>query len=305
MAEVSVTKSVSSDRISARPIEQGTAVKATASSPIGMYDSGVGGLSVLKEVAKQLPNEDVVYFADTARVPYGSRSPQELVRFNQEIIGFLESLSVKLIIIACGTSSAVAYPIVKEHYKVPLVPLIDPGARAAVASTKNGKIGVIATQATVDSSAYPRAIKKINKDIQVISAACPMFVPLIEGGFLEADETKKVALQYLKPLMKAGIDTLVLGCTHYPHLYKILREITGINVKFVDPAEESVTEAKKILKEKQLLSPKGSLQGKGNYHFLVSGSPVSFADLGSRLMGKPLHNVKQSVLPKAGRKGRQ
>ncbi|MFA5103652.1 MAG: glutamate racemase [Candidatus Margulisiibacteriota bacterium] len=290
-----------SGRIVQKVGERSPSIKVGPMSPIGMFDSGVGGLTVLKEVAKQLPMEDVIYFADTARVPYGGRTPNEIVKFNYEIINYLVSLGAKMIIMACGTSSAIAYPLVKDRYNIPIVSLIEPGSSAAVRVTKNKKIGLIATQATVDSSAYQRTIKRLNKDIKVSAAACPLFVPLIEGGFIDAEETKRTAVQYLKPLLKAGIDTLILGCTHYPHLIKILREVTGMSVRFVDPAEETVSEAKKLLSSKGLIATRQGSQFKDKYDFYVSGSTVQFQDVGGRLMGQPLANVKKANISKAGR----
>lgn len=280
---------------------RGKEPKLTGKSPIAMFDSGVGGISVLKEVAKQLPMEDVIYFADTARVPYGGRTPNEIIKFNKEIIDFLVLLGAKMVIMACGTSSAIAYPLLKDRYSVPIISLIEPGASAAVRATKNKKIGLIATQATVESSAYQRAIKRINRDIKVSAAACPLFVPLIEGGFIDADETKRTALQYLKPLLKAGIDTLILGCTHYPHLIKILREISGMSVKFVDPAEEAVLEAKKLLVSKGLAAYKQPGHFREKYAFYVSGPVAQFQDVGSALFGRPLSNVKKTNISKSGK----
>lgn len=302
MAEVNVTKAVASDRIVSHTAEGQSQIRINSSSPIGMYDSGVGGLTVLKEVMRQLPSEDVIYFADTARIPYGGRPPQELVKFNYEILNFMSAQGIKLAIMACGSSSAVAYPIVKEHYKIPIVSLIEPGATAAVRESEKGRLGLIATQATVDSGAYQRAIKKLKKDSEIFAVPCPLFVPLIEGGFIEAEETKKVALQYLKPMLKSGIDTLILGCTHYPHLLKILREITGIKVKFIDPAEEAVSEAKKILVSKGLAASRASSGAKVSYRYFVSGSAGQFQDMGSKLLGRPIQGVKQIVLPKSGKR---
>jgi len=296
-----ISGSLYSGRVVQKVGERSPSVKIGPMSPIAMFDSGVGGLTVLKEVAKQLPMEDVIYFADTARVPYGGRTPNEIVKFNYEIMNYLVSLGAKMVIMACGTSSAIAYPIVKDKYDVSIVSLIEPGASAAVRATKNKKIGLIATQATVDSSAYQRAVKKLNKDIKVSAAACPLFVPLIEGGFLDAEETKKTASQYLKPLLKAGIDTLILGCTHYPHLIKVLREISGMSVKFVDPAEEAVSEAKKVLVSKGLAATRQVSALKDKYSFYVSGSVVHFQDVGSRLMGQPLASVKKANILKTGK----
>jgi len=302
MSEVTAPRAVVSERIVSKAAEGASGHKVSPASPIAMFDSGVGGLSVFKEAIKQFPGEDMIYFGDTARVPYGGRLPQEIVKFNQEIICFLVQAGAKLVIMACGTSSAVAYPLVKDRYKIPIVSLIEPGARSAVSASETGKIGLIATQATVDSGAYQRAIKKLSRDSQVFAAACPLFVPLVEGGFFEAEETKKVAAQYLKPLMKAGIDTLILGCTHYPHLTKVLRQITGIKTKFVDPAEQAVVEAKKLLKERGLLSQRPGSSAKPNYQFFVSGQTAVFSDIGSKLLGKPLFNVRQVSLGRAGRK---
>jgi len=300
MDEISAPRSVGSGRIVQKTSGPGHAPKLTSGSPVAMFDSGVGGLTVLKEVMKVLPDEEILYFGDTARVPYGGRTPNEIVRFNFEIMNFLVALGAKAVIMACGTSSAIAYPIIKEHYGVPVIPLIDLGAAAAVAASENKKVGVIATQATIDSSAYQRAIKKIDKDAKVSAAACPLFVPLIEGGFIEADETKRVASQYLKPLLKAGIDTLILGCTHYPHLIKTLREITGVSVKFIDPAREAAEEAKKILASTGMLNSRKTAAEK--YKYYVTGSTAQFEDIGSRLLGRHIHSVKKVILPKGSGK---
>ncbi len=292
MSEVFPARPVSNEGMSPVAGEKQASRKAKHNSPIGMFDSGVGGLTVLSRVMQLMPSEDVVYFGDTARVPYGGRTPNEILRFNQEIMDLLIGKGCKAVIMACGTSSAIAYPILKDKYQVPIIQLIEPGSRAALRATENRKIGVIATQATVDSGAYERTIKRISKDVQVFQNACPMFVPLIEGGFIEAEETKKVAAQYIKPLKKAGIDTLILGCTHYPHLAKVLHEVSGIKVKFVDPAEETAIETRNLLSSKGLLSKK--LQdNKGKYSYYVSGSPMQFEDIGSRLLGSPIRGVVQ------------
>ena len=299
--EISFTRPITLGGSVHKSGDRGKETKVTGKSPIAMFDSGVGGISVLKEVSKQLPMEDVIYFADTARVPYGGRTPNEIIKFNKEIIDFLVLLGAKMVIMACGTSSAIAYPLLKDRYSVPIISLVEPGASAAVRATKNKKIGLIATQATVESSAYQRAIKRFNKDIKISAAACPLFVPLIEGGFIDADETKRTALQYLKPLLKAGIDTLILGCTHYPHLIKILREISGMSVKFVDPAEEAVLEAKKLLVSKGLAAYKQPGHFREKYAFYVSGPVAQFQDVGSALFGRPLSNVKKTNISKSGK----
>jgi len=296
-----ISGTLNSGRIIQKVGERSPSVKIGPMSPIAMFDSGVGGLTVLREVVKQLPMEDVIYFGDTARVPYGGRTPNEIIKFNKEILEFLISLGAKIIIMSCGTSSAIAYPVVKDRYNIPIVPLVEPGSSAAVRATKNKKIGLIATQATVDSSAYQRTIKKMNKDIKVFSAACPLFVPLIEGGFVDAEETKRTAIGYIRPLLKAGIDTLILGCTHYPHLIKILREVAGMSVKFVDPAEEAVSAAKRLLASKNLAATRQTPLFKDKYSFYVSGSVAQFQDVGGRLMGQPLANIKKTNISKTGR----
>jgi glutamate racemase len=239
---------------------------------------------------RQLPNEDVVYLADTARVPYGGRPPEEIIKINEEIIPFLIDYGAKLIIMACGTSSSIAYPVLKDKYKVHLISLIEPGARAAAAATRSGIIGLIATVGTVNSQAFQNAVISLKKDATVVAQACPLFVPLIEGGFIEAEETKRVVKEYLKPLLKEKIDTLILGCTHYPHLAKALRERTGPEVVFVDPAEEAVADAKKLLQKAGTTKSKTSVP---KYEYLVTGSVVQFQDLGSRLLGKPISHAKQ------------
>ncbi len=297
MPEITGTQSVVFDKVHLSMVDQGNSsslIKLNPSSPIGMYDSGVGGLTVLAQVMAQLPKEEVIYFGDTARVPYGGRTPNEILKFNYEIMDYLVASGAKIVIIACGTSSAIAYPIIKDKYQIPIIPLIDNGANAAVSVTENKKIGVIATQATINSSAYKREINKISNGIEVFEIACPMFVPLIEGGFLESEETVKIAKEYLKPLKREGIDTLILGCTHYPHLSKILRDIMGINIKFVDPAKEAVLRANKILEAKNMLNIANTQ--KPEYKYFVSGSVSQFRDVGSKLAGYQINNVKQVII---------
>lgn len=281
------------ERVVSKVAEKPEVKKITPSSPIGIFDSGVGGITVLQEVMRQLPEEDVIYLADTARIPYGGRPPEEIIKINEEIIPFLIDQGAKLIIMACGTSSSIAYPLLKDKYKVHLIGLIEPGAKAAATATRSGIIGVIATVGTVNSHSFQKAIKNLRPEVTVLEQACPLFVPLIEGGFLEAEETKRVAKEYLKPLLKEKIDTLILGCTHYPHLTKILKERTGPEVTFINPAEQAVAEAK------NLMLKAGSLKSKltpATYEFLVTGSPLQFQELGSRLLGKPIKHVKSVKL---------
>ena len=264
--------------------------KEPLASPIGVFDSGVGGLTVLSQIMLQLPHEDIIYLADTARVPYGSKSPDEIIEINIKILNYFEKQGVKMVVMACGTSSSIAYPVLKDNYRFPIVSLINPGARAALSATRNKKIGLIATLGTIQSGAYESEIKKINPDVEVFSEPCPLFVPLIEGGFVEADETRKVAKEYLKPLLKAGIDTLILGCTHYPHLIKVLREITGSKIAFVDPAESAVAEAKDILAQHRIAN---GLKHKAEYKYLVTGPVGQFEEIGGKLFGRLITNARQ------------
>jgi glutamate racemase len=279
---------VVSEKIAAKTGGSQKPEKAAPSSPIGVFDSGVGGLTVLRQIMETLPHEDVIYLADTARVPYGGRTPEEIIAINQEIIPFLIKEGAKLIVMACGTSSAIAYPVLQDEYLIHIISLIEAGARGAENATRSGRIGLIATAATVNSGAYPDAIKG-----KVFPAACPLFVPLIEGGFVESDETRKVAKEYLKPLLAENIDTLILGCTHYPHLAKIIKEIVGSNVTLVDPAEEVVQDIKKMLKKAGTLK---TTSAPGKYEYFVTGSPLQFVEIGSRLFGKPIPHAKQIEL---------
>ena len=265
----------------------------TPASPIGIFDSGVGGLTILSQVQQKLHNEDVIYLADTARVPYGSKSPEEIIAINHEIIPFLIDKGAKLIIMACGTSSSIAYPVVKDEYPVHLINLIEPGSHAALASSQNGKIGVIATVATVNSHAYQKKIKELNSDAEAFATGCPLFVPLIEGGFTETDETKKIAKEYLQPLLKQEIDTLILGCTHYPHLTKIIKEICGAKVTLVDPAEEAANVAKQLLKKSGTLK---TTARPARYTYFTTGQAAQFETIGSRLLGRPIPQAKQVSL---------
>jgi len=285
---------VSADKIAPKISGNKNREKVTPASPIGVFDSGVGGLTVLRQIMQKLPHEDVIYLADTARIPYGGRSPQEIIKINNEIIPFLIEQGAKLIMMACGTSSAIAYPEVKDKYPIEMINLIDPGSRAAVEATRSGKIGIMATAGTINSGAFQQAIKGLDEKAQAEAIACPLFVPLIEGGFIEADETKRVAKEYLKPLLAAGIDTLILGCTHYPHLRKVLQKLAGKEVVLVDPAEEAVADTKKLLKFAGTLKSRG---GQPRYEYFVTGPELHFQDLGSRLLGKPIVSVKQVKLP--------
>jgi glutamate racemase len=262
--------------------------------PIGVFDSGVGGLTVLQEVHRQLPNESVVYFGDTARLPYGKRSPAEIIEYVYEILHWMQSEQVKMAIMACNTSSALALDIVRKDFDLPILGLILPGARAAVGKGK--RIGVIATTATVKSEAYVRAICESDPQAQVFQVDCPEFVPLIESDRIHDPYTMQVAREYLKPLIEANIDTLVLGCTHYPHLSGVLRQILPSHVALVNPASYVVKAASQELDLMGLryLDHRGD---RAQTRFFVSGEPDRFAQVSRRWLGKLPSVEKVSLSP--------
>ena len=247
--------------------------------PIALFDSGVGGLTVLRAMYRHLPQESILYFADTARLPYGTRSPETILQFVGEIMDWLSTQRVKMVIMACNTSSALALEAVRAEYDVPILGLILPGARSAVKQGKN--IGVIATPATVASSAYAQAVKEIDATAQVWQVACPEFVPLIEGNHIHSAYTKQVAQQYLNPLIIKGIDTLIYGCTHYRHLEGVFRSILPPSVKIIDPAESIVVAAERELRLMGLKNNKPPVPTR----FCVSGSTEQFAELSQQWLG--------------------
>lgn len=257
---------------------------------IGIFDSGVGGLTVLREIVRAMPQEDTIYFGDTARVPYGTKSPETVTRYALEITSFLVRRDIKLLVVACNTASAVALNSLKRHFPIPVVGVIEPGARRAVEVTRNGRIGVIGTTGTIKSGAYTRAIKRLNPLVEVLSRACPIFVPLAEEGWTENEVARLTARSYLLELKESGVDTLVLGCTHYPLLTAIIAETMGPDVSLVDSAAETARTVAGILSKKKLLRP--ALE-KGNHHYYVSDIPASFIRVGNRFLGGRLGDVYQ------------
>ncbi|PZU91800.1 MAG: glutamate racemase [Pseudanabaena sp.] len=262
--------------------------------PIGVFDSGVGGLTVLQEVHRQLPNESVIYFGDTARLPYGKRSPAEIIEYVYEILNWMRSRQVKMAIMACNTSSALALDIVRKDFDMPILGLILPGARAAVGKGK--RIGVIATTATVKSEAYVRAICESDPQAQVFQMACPEFVPLIESDRINDSYTLQVAKEYLSPLISENIDTLVLGCTHYPHLASVLRQILPPHVVLVNPASYVVRAAGQEL-DLMGLRCSDNCYTRSETTFFVSGDPERFAQTSRRWLGKLPDVEKVSLSP--------
>ena len=256
---------------------------------IGVFDSGVGGLTVVKELIRQLPNEDIVYFGDTARVPYGIKSKETVIRFTIENILFLLKQDVKLICVACNTASSVALQVIKSHFKVPVVGVISPGVREAVYATKNKRIGVIGTKGTIKSRAYEIEIKQLDAKVKVTALACPLFVPFAEEGWLNGDVVEKVANFYLKPLKQASVDTVILGCTHYPLLKPVIKKVLGDKVTLIDSAKQVAIEVKKILASEGLLNKAKP----GKHRFFVSDNPEWFSGLAERFLGKSLKNIKK------------
>lgn len=260
---------------------------------IGIFDSGVGGLTVLRELAKVLPQEDTIYFGDTARVPYGTKSPDTVIRYSQEIAAFLMKQDIKLLVVACNTASAVALPTLRRQLSIPVVGVIEPGAKRAAEVTRSGIIGVIGTRGTIRSSAYSRAIKRLRPESSILARPCPMFVPLAEEGWVDNEVARLTARLYLDELRQAAVDTLVLGCTHYPLLKKIIAEVMGPEVTLIDSAEETARTVAAILQDHKLLRPPVE---QGNHHYYVTDIPAGFIRVGNRFLGGKLGDVYQVSL---------
>ena len=266
-----------------------------AERPVGVFDSGVGGLTVVSQLFRILPQEDIIYFGDTAHLPYGSKSKEAVTRYSLEIANFLRTQKVKIIVVACNTASSFALSSLKEKVEIPVIGVIEPGAQAAIDTTRNFKIGIIGTEGTIKSRAFEVTLKKIDKNVKVFSRACPLFVPLVEEGWLDEPETPQIAKKYLSPLKDEGIDTLILGCTHYPLLKELLSRIMGQEISLIDTAEATAKAAERKLREKNLLR-KGSR--KAVYKFFVSDDPEKFLQLGRRFLGKNMEKAGRVNLEK-------
>ena len=258
--------------------------------PIGVFDSGIGGLTVVQEITRLLPNEQIVYFGDTARVPYGTKSRESVVRFSKENTNVLLKHHVKIVVVACNTSTSWALNVLRREYALPIIGVIEPGSRRAVESSRKGCIGVITTQSTVASGKYQETILRMNPRVKVFQKACPLFVSLVEEGWLDHHVTESVAEEYLAPIRKAGIDTLILGCTHYPLLKPVLQKVMGRGVTLVDSATETAREVKVLLESSGL--------GRKSHHppkheFLVSDEPEHFRIVAKRFLGHDLSKVKR------------
>jgi glutamate racemase len=244
---------------------------------IGIFDSGVGGLTVLKEIMAALPRENTIYLGDTARVPYGIRSPETVTRYSFENTQFLLSQEIKILVVACNTASAISLEAVKREFPLPVLGVLEPGARAAIAATRTGKIGVIGTEATIGSGAYEKAVRSVSPGIEVFAQACPLFVSLVEEGWTDNDVAELVARRYLGGLRDRGIDTLVLGCTHYPLLKKVIARVVGEGITLIDSATETAREVAAVLGKLNWLRPD---RGDAVRRYFVTDSPARFERVG-------------------------
>lgn len=252
--------------------------------PIGIFDSGLGGLTVFKEIVNLMPNESIVYFGDTARIPYGSKSKETVTKFAMQNTRFLLTKNVKIVVVACNTASAYAYEALKESFDIPIIAVIEPGAKAAVKTTKNRRIGVIGTEGTIASRAFEKKILELDKSVQVFSKPCPLFVPLVEEGWTDKEVTYLVAREYLEEFKAKEIDTLVLGCTHYPFLQDVIKRVLP-GVELINPAFETAKQVFRILKENNMLS---SFEEEPTYYFYASDNLKKFESVASIFLNEKI-----------------
>ncbi len=256
--------------------------------PIGVFDSGIGGLTVVKRLASVLPRESIVYFGDTARVPYGSKSNDTVIEYSIQNTKFLLSKNVKAVVVACNTASSVALPELRKRFDIPIIGVILPGADMAYKETRNGRIGVIGTRATINNAAYSNAIKEIDSNIEVFEKACPLFVPLVEEGWINHKATYEIAEEYLKELREKDIDTLVLGCTHYPILAGIIQEVIGKDVKLID---SGIATAEVVRNEINRIGFETNSAVQGNLDLYVSDIPTTFKQVAELFLGRIINDV--------------
>jgi glutamate racemase len=265
-------------------------------SPIGVFDSGIGGLTVVKRLAATLPNENIVYFGDTARVPYGSKSNSTVIEYSIENTKFLLQKNIKALVVACNTASSIAIPDLKKMFDIPIIGMIEPGSMMALKKSQTKKIGVIGTRATINNLAYSKEIKKLNNSAQVIEKPCPLFVPLAEEGWIKHKATYEIAEEYLKELRETGIDTLVLGCTHYPILSEVIQKVIGSKVTLIDSGVASSEVIKSELEKLDILSDSNK---PGIQEYYVSDIPAKFKEVAELFLGREIdyvHKVDLEVL---------
>ncbi|MBC2577082.1 glutamate racemase [Peptostreptococcus russellii] len=263
--------------------------------PIGVFDSGLGGLTVLKEINKRLPNEDIIYFGDTARVPYGHRSKETIMKYTFQAINFLLTKDVKAIVIACNTATARALVESQEKYDIPIMGVIDAGAKSAVEYTKNKVVGVIGTSATINSKAYNKVIHSIDNSVEVIGKACPLFVPLAEEGWANEEISSIAAHMYLDELVDAGVDSIVLGCTHYPILKRTIGEAVGMDIKLINPAKETALSLKKVLKKNSMLNER---EEEGVCKYFVSDINEQFSKVAGEFLKREIPEIEKVEIQK-------
>ena len=263
---------------------------------IGVFDSGLGGLTVLKEIMNILPNENIVYFGDTARVPYGPRSKETVIKYTFQAINFLISKNVKAIVIACNTATARSLELAQEKYDIPIIGVVEAGARTAAYTTENKVVGVIGTEGTINSKAYEEEIHKIDSSINIIGKACPLFVPIVEEGWSDSEVAFLTAQRYLKELQDSGIDSLVLGCTHYPLLKNTINRVVEGKIKLVNPARETARDLKDVLTKNNLLRENSS--DVAYYNYFVSDGPEKFANIGQEFLNRKIENIEQIEIQK-------
>ncbi len=262
-------------------------------APVGVFDSGVGGLTVAREIMRNLPDEKIVYFGDTARVPYGSKSKDTIIRYSRQIIRFLKTQKVKAIVIACNTASALALEEVEKELDIPILGVLKPGARVAASVTRNKRIGVIGTESTINSRMYDRFIRAQDPEISVYGKACPLFVPLVEEGWLKDPVTEEVARRYLDELMQKGIDSLILGCTHYPLLRSLVRKIVGEEVTLVNPAYETAKELESLLRREGIENHGEKADPAEGYQFFVSDAADKFKNFANSILPYDIETTRK------------
>jgi len=255
----------------------------TPAAPLGVFDSGLGGLTVVRQLQRVFPSLSIIYYGDTARVPYGTKSPDTVTRFSRQIVDFLIAQQVQAIMVACNTASAAAVPQIRDEYPLPIYGVVEPGARAAVEATRSGRIGVIGTNSTIRTSVYTKAIRHIDGNIRVFGKACPLFVPLVEDGKEEHQVTEIIAREYLNPLLEQEIDTLILGCTHYPLLIGTLQKLLPEDIAIIDSGVAAANALTGALRPDPHNTPE--------YKYFVSDTPEKFAEIGTRFLGHPMENV--------------